>query len=58
MMSSNGVDDIEAKAELTLKLGWCLNNDGRTSEAVVWLLQSCGWRERDLAEDDPDRLLL
>jgi hypothetical protein len=55
-----GLDDYgntAAKAELALKLGTCLNEDGRNSEAVVWLKRSSGWRERDLVEDDLDRLL-
>lgn len=42
---------------IALKLGVCLNDDGRISEAVVWLKQSCAWRERNLAEDNADRLL-
>jgi Tfp pilus assembly protein PilF len=50
-------DNTAAKAKLALKLGTCLDEDGRNNEAVVWLKRSSEWRERDLVEDNPDRLL-
>ena len=57
LMGSEEGNGIAARAELALQLGVCLNDDGRTSEAVVWLKQSCVWNERELVEDDADRLL-
>jgi hypothetical protein len=37
LMSSDEGDSIAAKDEVALKLGTCLHEDGRNSEAVVWL---------------------
>ncbi|KAF1813258.1 kinesin light chain [Eremomyces bilateralis CBS 781.70] len=48
--------DTEEKSELCLKVGRCLYVDGRIKETVVWLRESCEWRDRNLAEDDADRL--
>ena len=47
---------IEEKSELCLKVGRCLYVDGRMKEALVWLQESCEWRNRNLAEDHLDRL--
>jgi hypothetical protein len=49
-------NDTAAAAALALGLGVCLKEDGRNGEAVLWLKQSCEWRETYLIEDDPDRL--
>ncbi|KAH8595392.1 kinesin light chain [Bisporella sp. PMI_857] len=49
--------DTEEKSELCLKVGMCLYVDGRMKEAVLWLRESCEWRDRNLAQDDADRLL-
>ena len=49
--------DTEEKSKLCLKVGRCLYVDGRMKEAVLWLQESCGWRDRNLAEDHPSRLL-
>jgi tetratricopeptide (TPR) repeat protein len=57
LMSSKVGDDAAAKAKLALRLGVCLSEDWRNSEAVMWLEQSCEWRERYLVEEDSDRLL-
>ena len=48
--------DTEEKCELYLKVGRCLYVDGRMKEAVLWLQESCEWRDRNLAEDHPLRL--
>ncbi|KAF4540233.1 uncharacterized protein LTHEOB_9329 [Lasiodiplodia theobromae] len=45
------------RSELCLKVGRCLQVDGRINEAVLWLQESCEWRDRNLAEDNADRLL-
>ncbi|KAH8685436.1 kinesin light chain [Tricladium varicosporioides] len=47
----------EEKSELCLKVGRCLYVDGRMEEAVLWLQESCEWRDRNLAQDNTDRLL-
>lgn len=47
--------DIHDRAELCNCVGGCLNFDGRYSEAVRWLEESCRCRE-GLEENDPDRL--
>src|SRR5438270_447986 len=47
----------EEKSELCLKVGQCLYVDGRMKEAVFWLRESCEWRDRNLAQDNADRLL-
>lgn len=48
--------DSEEKSKLCLKVGRCLYVDGKMKEAVLWLRESCEWRDRNLAEDHPDRL--
>ncbi|KAJ5923435.1 TPR repeat protein [Penicillium verhagenii] len=48
--------DTEEKSELCLKVGRCLFVDGRMKEAVRWLQESCEWRDRNLAQDNADRL--
>lgn len=48
--------DTEEKSKLCLKVGRCLQIDGRTKEAVRWLRESCEWRDTNLSEDHPDRL--
>jgi tetratricopeptide (TPR) repeat protein len=49
--------DTEEKSELCLKVGQCLYVDGRMKEAFLWLRESCEWRDRNLAQDNADRLL-
>ncbi|KAJ5151145.1 kinesin light chain [Penicillium canariense] len=48
--------DTEEKSELCLKVGRCLFTDGRMKEAVLWLRESCEWRDKNLAQDDSGRL--
>ncbi|KAL9088207.1 MAG: hypothetical protein Q9165_006334 [Trypethelium subeluteriae] len=48
--------NTEDMSKLCLNVGRCLNVDGRTNEAILWLQKSCNWRDRNLAEEDPDRL--
>jgi tetratricopeptide (TPR) repeat protein len=48
--------DTKEKSELCLKVGRCLYIDGRIREAVLWLQESCKWRDRNLTEDNPIRL--
>ncbi|KAF3396373.1 hypothetical protein F1880_007322 [Penicillium rolfsii] len=43
-------------SELCLRVGQCLYVDGRIKEAVLWLQESCEWRDSNLAQQDPDRL--
>jgi tetratricopeptide (TPR) repeat protein len=47
----------EEKSELCLLVGRCLYVDGRMKEALLWLQESCEWRDRNLAQDDVNRLL-
>ena len=49
--------DTEYMSGLCLKVGQCLYVDGRMKEAVLWLQESCEWRNRNLAEDHPSRLV-
>jgi tetratricopeptide (TPR) repeat protein len=46
----------EERSELCLLVGRCLRVDGRMTEAVGWLEESCRLRE-ELGEDNSDRLL-
>lgn len=46
----------EEMSRLYLKAGRCLLVDGRVQEAIIWLQKSCDWRDRNLAQDDKDRL--
>jgi hypothetical protein len=46
----------EERSELCLLVGRCLRVDGRMTEAVGWLEESCRLRE-ELGEDNLDRLL-
>ena len=48
--------DIEARYELCLKVGQYLDYEGRITESVKWMTESCRWREENLAEEHPDRL--
>lgn len=48
--------DAKENSELCLRVGKCLYVDGRIKEALRWLQKSCEWRDRNLAEDDADRL--
>ncbi|GKZ98251.1 hypothetical protein AnigIFM59636_002484 [Aspergillus niger] len=48
--------DTEEMSELYLKVGRCLYVDGRIKEAVLWLQESCTWRDRGLAQNHPSRL--
>lgn len=48
--------DSEEKSKLCLKVGRCLYVDGKMKEAVLWLWESCEWRDRNLAEDHSSRL--
>jgi hypothetical protein len=47
-------EDIEARYTLCLKVE--LYEEGRISESVKWIKESCEWREENLAEEHPDRL--
>ncbi|KAH0556321.1 hypothetical protein GP486_005753 [Trichoglossum hirsutum] len=49
--------DVKEKSELCLKVGRCLYVDGRMKEMVLWLQEYCEWRDRNLSQDDADRLL-
>ncbi|RAK89252.1 TPR repeat protein, partial [Aspergillus costaricaensis CBS 115574] len=49
--------DTEEMSKLCLKVGRCLRVDGRIKEAVLWLEESCKWRDGGLAQDNADRLL-
>jgi tetratricopeptide (TPR) repeat protein len=48
--------DTREKSELCLKVGRCLYVDGRMKEALLWVQESCEWRDTNLAEDHPSRL--
>ena len=54
--TSAHVDSAKKVSMLDLKLGQCLQVDGRIQEAATWLKKSCQWRERHLKETHPDRL--
>jgi tetratricopeptide (TPR) repeat protein len=47
--------DVEEKSKLALQIGRCLRVDGRISEAVRWLEESCKQRAK-LDKEDSDRL--
>ncbi|PSN58876.1 hypothetical protein BS50DRAFT_641408 [Corynespora cassiicola Philippines] len=47
----------EAKSKLSLRVGKCLQIDGRIREAVRWIEKCCEWRRNVLAKDDSERLL-
>ncbi|PSN58936.1 hypothetical protein BS50DRAFT_641372 [Corynespora cassiicola Philippines] len=47
----------EAKSKLSLRVGRCLQIDGRIREAVRWIEKCCEWRRNVLAKDDSERLL-
>ena len=47
---------VEESSKLCLRVGQCLQVDGRIPEAVRWLQESCRQRER-LSADNSDRLL-
>ena len=49
--------DTWERSKLCLKVGECLYVDGKMKEAVIWLQESCKWRDRNLTQDDADRLL-
>ncbi|KAB8240038.1 TPR repeat protein [Aspergillus flavus] len=46
----------EDKSRLCLKVGRCLYVDGRMKEAVLWLQESCEWRNINLPQSNIDRL--
>ncbi|KAE8334325.1 hypothetical protein BDV24DRAFT_33429 [Aspergillus arachidicola] len=48
--------DTEGKSRLCLKVGRCLYVDGRMKEAVLWLQESCVWRDINLPQSNIDRL--
>ncbi|KAE8406771.1 kinesin light chain [Aspergillus pseudonomiae] len=48
--------DTEEKSKLCLKVGQCLYVDGRIKEAVLWLQESCEWRDINLPRSNTDRL--
>jgi tetratricopeptide (TPR) repeat protein len=48
--------DTEEQSKLCLKVGRCLYVDGRMKEALLWVQESCEWRNRNLAEDNNNRL--
>ncbi|KAI7216798.1 purine and uridine phosphorylase [Hortaea werneckii] len=54
-MEGGETDYVEDKSELCLKVGWCLQFDGRIVDAVRWLEMSLALRNT-LAEDHPCRL--
>ncbi|GMG13000.1 unnamed protein product [Aspergillus oryzae] len=48
--------DTEEKSRLCLKVGRCLYVDGRMKETVLWLQESCAWRDINLPQSSIDRL--
>lgn len=48
--------DVEARYELCMWVGRCLQADGRVREAVDWLSECCLWRQSHFPEDHPSRL--
>ncbi|PIG87297.1 kinesin light chain [Aspergillus arachidicola] len=48
--------DTEEKSRLCLKVGQCLYVDGQMKEAVLWLQESCEWRDINLPQSNTDRL--
>ncbi|KAL8747908.1 MAG: hypothetical protein Q9190_000294 [Brigantiaea leucoxantha] len=48
--------DVEARYELCMWVGRCLQVDGRITEAVSWLWECCLWRQDHFPEDHPSRL--
>jgi tetratricopeptide (TPR) repeat protein len=56
LLESRQERNVDEKPELCLLVGRCLRVDGRVSEAVRWLEESCQ-RRKALDEDDSDLLL-
>lgn len=48
--------DIEARYDLFLAVGSCLQVDGRIAEAVAWLYDCFLWRQGRYSEDHPSRV--
>ena len=48
--------DIEARYDLCLAVGRCLQVDGRIGEAVDWLSECFLWRQSRYPDNHPDRL--
>ena len=48
--------DIEARYDLCMAVGSCLQADGRIGEAVIWLSECSTWRKERFPDDDPSRL--
>jgi tetratricopeptide (TPR) repeat protein len=57
LLTDNRGRDIQARYTLCLKVGQCLYEEGRIRESVRWTRESYKWREANLAEDHPDRLV-
>ncbi|KAF2103826.1 kinesin light chain [Rhizodiscina lignyota] len=49
-------EDTEEKMALCLRIGKWLYINGRIREAVLWVEESCHWRQKELAEWNDDRL--
>ena len=47
---------MEVRYTLCLKVGQYFYYDGRISESVKWIEESCQWREEHLAEEHRHRL--
>lgn len=48
--------DTKERAALSMSLGLCLEQDGRTADAIQWISECVSWNEQHLFEDDPDCL--
>jgi hypothetical protein len=53
--STYGEDCVE-RHDLCIKVGKCLQADGRIQEAVRWLEETLRWANSNLDEEDPSRL--
>jgi len=55
-LRTSKTQDIEARYDLCMAVGRCLQVDGRIGEAVGWLFECFLWRQGRYPKDDPSRL--
>jgi NB-ARC domain/Tetratricopeptide repeat len=56
ILQGDGALDMEKRYTLCIKVGLCLQADGRTREALKYLEECSQWRNNHLHQDHPDRL--
>ena len=56
VLESNDGEELAVRYDLCMKVGMCLQEDGRVGEAVRWLEETVRWREEKLDDEHPSRL--